>query len=206
MEKLIKGLHNFQTKVFPIQKNFFQNLAKGQDPDILFISCSDSRINPHLVTSADPGDLFILRNAGNIIPPYGSGLGEAATIEFAVHELKVKDIIICGHSHCGALKASFDVSKLDEQPNLKKWITENIVPTLELVQKNYPDMDENALMNILAQEHVLQQIENLKTHPVIADAIEKNELNLHAWMYIFESGDIFSFNIQEGQFKLIKHF
>jgi carbonic anhydrase len=147
-----------------------------------------------------------LRNAGSIVPPYGSGLGEAATIEFAVNELKVKDIIICGHSHCGALKASFGVSQLEAQPNLKRWITENIVPTLELVQKNYPDMDENALMDILSQEHILQQIENLKTHPAIAGAIEKKELNLHAWMYIFERGDIFSFNLQEGQFKLIKHF
>lgn len=206
MKKLIKGLHKFQTEVFPIQKNFFQELTKGQNPDILFISCSDSRINPHLVTQADPGDLFLLRNAGNIIPTYGSSVGEAATIEFAVCELKVKDVIICGHSHCGAIKAACDVDALENQPNLQTWINDNIVPTLHLVQKNYPELDSESFADILLQEHVLQQMENLKTHPVIQHAIEKQELTLHAWVYTFESGDIFSFNPQEGQFELVKHF
>lgn len=207
MKKLIKGLHKFQTEVFPIQKDFYQDLAKGQNPDILFISCSDSRINPNLVTSADPGDLFIVRNAGNIIPAYGlSGGGEAATIEFAVKELKVKDIILCGHSHCGAIKAVFNVDTLTDQPNLQQWIRQNISPTLELVQKNYPDLDQESLGNVLLQEHVLQQIENLKTHPVVAQAIKNHELSVHAWIYAFERGDIFSFNVQEGQFELIKHF
>jgi carbonic anhydrase len=206
MKKLIKGLHKFQTEVFPIQKDFFQELTKGQNPDILFVSCSDSRINPHLVTSADPGDLFLLRNAGNIIPVYGSSIGEAATIEFAVRELKVKDIIICGHSHCGAIKATFNIKALKDQPNLKKWLKKNILPTLTLVQQNYPDLDGDALTSVLLQEHVLQQIENLKTHPVVAQAILNQEITLHAWVYTFESGDIFSFNVQEGQFEIIKHF
>ena len=206
MKKLIKGLHKFQTEVFPIQKDFFQELTKGQNPDILFVSCSDSRINPHLVTSADPGDLFLLRNAGNIIPVYGSSIGEAATIEFAVCELKVKDIIICGHSHCGAINAALTMDTIVDQPNLTLWIEEHIMPTLRLVQKNYPELDQDSLADILLQEHVLQQIENLKTHPVVAKAVEENEITLHAWVYTFESGDIFSFNVQEGQFEVIKHF
>ncbi len=205
MEKLIKGLHKFQTEVFPIQKDFFQDLTKGQNPEILFVTCSDSRINPHLVTSADPGDLFVLRNAGSIIPLYNTSVGEAATIEFAVCELKVKDIIICGHTHCGAIKAVSDIANLQEQPNLQAWITDNILPTLNLVEKNYPNLDQHSMADILLQEHVLQQTENLKTHPVVAQAIAKEELALHAWIYAFESGDIYSFNLQEGQFELIKH-
>lgn len=206
MKKLIKGLHKFQTEIFSINKNFFQELTKGQTPDILFITCSDSRISPHLVTSANPGDLFILRNAGNIIPICGSGGGEAATIEFAVNELKVKHIIVCGHSHCGAIAAVRHVDQMENQPNLQAWIRTNIAPTLALVQNNYPNLDENSLLNVLLQEHVLQQLENLKTHTAVTHALKNHELTLHAWIYKFEDGDIFSFNQQEGQFERIKHF
>ena len=207
MKKLIKGLHKFQKEVFSIQKNFFQNLAKGQTPEILFITCSDSRINPHLVTSADPGDLFILRNAGNIIPPYSNNTnGEAATIEFAVGQLKVKDIIICGHSYCGAIEATFNLDKIKNQPILKSWLENNILPTLNLVNKNYQTLDRESLLDILLQEHVLQQIENLKTYPIINQAIAENKLSLHAWIYKFEEGDIYSYNSQEGQFENIKHY
>jgi len=207
MKKLIKGLHKFQQEVFPIHKNFFQDLAKGQNPEILFITCSDSRINPHLVTSANPGDLFILRNAGNIIPIYSSvNTGETATIEFAVNELKVKDIIVCGHSFCGAVEAVLNLEKISNSSSLKNWIETNILPTLNLVNKNYQNLDKSSLMNILLQEHVLKQIENLKTYPFINQAIENNKIALHAWVYKFESGDIYSYNTQDGQFEKIKHF
>ncbi|MDR3646922.1 MAG: carbonic anhydrase [Candidatus Babeliales bacterium] len=207
MKKLIKGLHKFQKEVFPIQKNFFQGLAKGQNPEILFITCSDSRINPHLVTSADPGELFILRNAGNIIPPYSNlPTGEAATIEFAVGQLKVKDIIICGHSYCGAVEATFNLDKMVQQPILRDWLENNISPTLRLVNQNYKDLDRESLSDILLQEHVLQQLENLKTYPIINEAIAENKLVLHAWIYKFEDGDIYAYNSQEGQFENIKHY
>ena len=206
LEKLIKGLHKFQTEVFPIQKDFFQELTKGQNPDILFISCSDSRINPHLVTSADPGDLFILRNAGNIIPVYSTSSGEAATIEIAVRELNVKHIIICGHSHCGAINAVFNTNKLSNQPSLASWINTHVEPTLNLVRQNYPDLNGSALTSILLQEHVLQQIENLKTHPAVTYATAHHELTLHAWVYEFEHGDIFAYNLHNGQFEQIKQF
>lgn len=205
MKKLIKGLHKFQTEVFPIHKDFFEDLTKGQNPEILFITCSDSRINPHLVTSAEPGDLFILRNAGNIIPVYGSSGSEAATIEFALCELQVKHIIVCGHSHCGTVEGALDLAKFKNQPNLHTWISNHLTPTLHLVQKNYPNLDHNSLLNVLLQEHVLQQIENLKTHPVVAHAMNTHKVVLHAWVYKFEQGNIFSFNKQEEQFELIKN-
>lgn len=206
MKKLIKGLHKFQTEVFPIQKDFFHNLAKGQNPEILFISCSDSRINPNLVTSAEPGELFILRNAGNIIPPYTINSSEAATIEFAVCELKVEHIIICGHSHCGALTASLQLDTVStNMPSLYCWLKTNVAPTVDLIHKNYTDLSPTNILNILLQEHVLQQIENLKTHPAVSHAIAEQRLTLHAWMYKFETGDIFSFNTQSGQFECIKH-
>lgn len=206
MEKLIKGLHFFQKEVFPIHKDFFQDLTKGQSPETLFISCSDSRINPNLVTSTDPGDLFILRNAGNIIPPYTIDSGEAATIEFAVNELKVSHVILCGHSYCGAIESVFALEKLSNQPSLYNWIAQNIAPTLTFVTTNYPTVDHAAQKEILLQEHVLRQIENLKTHPAVNAAMENHTLTLHAWIYIFEAADIFSYNLQEGQFERIKHF
>lgn len=206
MKKLIKGLHKFQTEVFPIQKDFFEKLAKGQEPEILFVTCSDSRINPTLVTSADPGYLFILRNAGNIIPPYAIRSGEAATIEFAVNQLKIEHLIICGHSHCGALEAATTLDTLKDEPQLQAWIHENISPTLALVNKNYQDLDGTSFANVLLQEHVLQQIENVKTHPAVSRAIDQGKLTLHAWIYRFEEGNIYSFNLQDGQFELIKHF
>lgn len=206
MKKLISGLHKFQTEVFPIQKDFFQKLVEGQEPEILFITCSDSRINPTLVTSTDPGDLFIVRNAGNIIPPYHIRSSEAATIEFAINQLKVEHLIICGHFHCGALDAAKNLNPLKKQTQLHAWIRENVSPTLSLVHKNYQDLDATSLDSILLQEHVLQQIENVKTHPAVNQAINHGSLTLHAWIYRFEEGNIYSFNLQDGQFELIKHF
>lgn len=204
MKKLIKGLHQFQTEVFPLKKDFFEELVKGQKPEALFITCSDSRINPNLMTSAEPGELFILRNTGTIIPPYGKAISEAATIEFAVCELGVKNIILCGHLHCGALEAATDVQKIKHNPSLYFWLQENVIPTVALVKKNYRYTDRTAFLNILVQEHVLQQIENLKTHPVVKAAIAHNMLALHVWIYKFETGDIAAYDPDEGQFKLIK--
>jgi carbonic anhydrase len=104
MQKLVDGVHQFQENVFGAKQALFERLADGQQPLALFITCSDSRIDPCLLTQTQPGELFILRNAGNIVPPYGQGSGgEAATIEYAVCALKLKDIIVCGHSHCGAM-------------------------------------------------------------------------------------------------------
>lgn len=203
MKKLIKGLHKFQTQVFPIKKDFFENLVKGQNPEVLFITCSDARINPNLVMLADPGEIFILRNAGNIVPCYGLNGSEEATIEFAISKLKIKDIILCGHSHCGAIQASTQLDTLKDTPSLYSWIQKNIEPTVDLVKSNYNGLDQEMFFNILTQEHVLKQIENLKCYPIVNEAINKNTLSLHAWIYKFETGEIFSFDATEGQFDLL---
>ena len=203
MKNLIKGLHKFQTEVFPIQKNFFQELAKGQTPEILFITCSDSRVNPNLVTSSEPGDMFIIRNAGNIVPLYGANGGEQATIEFAVTELMVQDIILCGHSFCGAIQASTQLERYKHMPSLIHWVQQHIEPTLALVKENYPNLDDAALLDVLTQEHVLRQVENLKTHPTVSKKVAEGTLALHAWIYTFETGEILAYNVQEGQFERI---
>ena len=124
MQKLIQGLHHFQTTLFGSQRELFEHLAKGQSPEVLFITCSDSRIAPNLLTQSEPGELFVLRNAGNIVPPYGAVQGgEAATIEFAVAGLGVKDIIVCGHSHCGAMKGLLEPPPCRDFPALTQWLS-----------------------------------------------------------------------------------
>ena len=203
MKKLIKGLHKFQKEVFPLKKNYFEELAKEQKPEVLFVTCSDSRINPNLFTSTGPGDLFILRNAGNIIPAYSTGGGEAATIEFAVEGLGVKHIIVCGHSNCGAIEAAIHPEKMLNMPSLSQWININLTPTLDLIKQNYANLDSNSLLNVLLQENVLKQVEDLKTHPSVTSKLLQNKISVHAWLYKIETGEIFSFNPNEEQFELI---
>ena len=187
MLKLITGLHHFQSEIFLSHKELFERLAHGQNPDALFITCSDSRINPNLITQTNPGDLFILRNAGNIIPPYGAANGgEGATIEFAVTGLGVKDIIVCGHSLCGAMKGLLHPEELRDMPTVAAWLS-HAEATRRTVRENYTDLDDERLLNIATQENVLVQLENLRTHPAVSVRLSRGELNLHGWTYKIET-------------------
>lgn len=200
MQKLIKGIHKFQNEVFNSQVDLFKTLAKGQNPQVLFITCSDSRINPNLITQTDPGDLFIIRNAGNIIPSYGSSAsGETATIEFAVDGLGVKDIIICGHSHCGAMKAILAPDLIDRMPAMKAWLL-NAETTKRIVSDHYAHLDGDAKLMATIEENVLMQIEHLKSHPAVASKLVKKEIRLHAWVYKIETGMVFKYDEESGQF------
>lgn len=204
MLKLIKGLHLFQSEIFLSHKELFERLAHGQNPDALFITCADSRINPNLITQTNPGDLFILRNAGNIIPPYGAANGgEGATIEFAVAALGVKDIILCGHSHCGAIKGLLHPETLTDLPTVSTWLS-HAEATRRTVKENYPGLNDEQLLNVAIQENVLVQLENLRTHPTIAARLSRGQLNLHGWIYKIETGEVFSYQPEEGQFLPVK--
>lgn len=201
MKKLVKGLHQFQTQIFLSQKELFDRLSKGQSPDALFITCSDSRINPNLITQTEPGELFILRNAGNIVPAYGaSNGGEGATVEFAVNGLGVKDIIVCGHSLCGAMNALLNPEKLTNLPLLSAWLS-HAEATRRITTENYTNLPAEDLQNIAIQENVLVQLENLRTHPAVAAKISRGELNLHAWVYKIETGTVFYYDSKDGQFE-----
>jgi carbonic anhydrase len=168
MQRLIQGIHRFQQETFKPQHELFSRLAKGQNPETLFITCSDSRIDPNLLTKSNPGELFILRNAGNIIPSHGSGnSGEAATIEFAVAGLGVKDIIVCGHSHCGAMKALMHPEDVKNMPSLCQWLT-HAQTTQRIVQENYSHLDDEKRLTVTIEENVLVQLENLRTLPSVA--------------------------------------
>lgn len=200
MQKLVQGIHRFQQDVFGSRKELFERLAHGQEPEALFITCSDSRINPNLLTQTEPGDLFIIRNAGGLIPPHGSGsFGEEATIEFAVKSLGVRDIIVCGHSHCGALKSLLDPASLEEFPAMRSWL-QHAQKTLEIMRENYPHLEGQALLTATVEENVLVQLEHLRCLPAVARKVEEGALFLHAWVYKIETGEVFAYDWGEGQY------
>jgi carbonic anhydrase len=200
MQKLIQGIHRFREADFLPLQGLFERLAKGQNPETLFITCSDSRIDPNLLTRSKPGDLFILRNAGNIVPPHGAGNGgEAATIEFAVVALGVKDIIICGHSHCGAMRGLLQPELVASLPVFSSWLA-HAETAHRLVQENYRHLDGDALVTAMVEENVLVQIENLRTLPSVASRLVQGDLHLHGWVYKIETGEVFAYDLASGQF------
>lgn len=205
MQKLVDGIHQFQQNTFAHQKRLFERLSKGQHPIALFITCSDSRINPNLLTQTDPGELFIMRNAGNIVPPYGAVRGgEAATIEYAVCVLKVKDIIICGHSLCGAMAAILDPESTEGLPAVRDWLG-HAEATSRIIKENYGHItNESARLTAAVEENILVQLENLRTHPSVAAAMMRGDVKIHGWVYKFESGQVFAYDPGQGQFLTIE--
>ena len=200
MQKLIRGIHQFREENFVPMQDLFEQLAKGQKPETLFITCSDSRIDPGLLTRAQPGDLFILRNAGNIVPPHGAGNGgEAATIEFAVAALGVKDIIVCGHTHCGAMKGLLDPGQVAALPAVAAWLG-HAEATRNIVRDNYGHLDGDRLVTATVEENVLVQLENLRTLPAVASRLVKGDLRLHGWVYKIETGEVFAYDPAGNQF------
>jgi carbonic anhydrase len=200
MQRLIQGIHTFQEETFKPLHQLFERLAEGQNPETLFITCSDSRIDPNLLTRSKPGDLFIIRNAGNIIPAHGTNNGgEAATIEFAVSVLGVKDIIICGHSHCGAMKAILHPESTTDLPMMTSWLN-HAETTRRIVKDNYGHLEGEKLITATTEENVLVQLENLRTLPAVASRLVKGDLHLHGWVYKIETGEVFAYDPAVGQF------
>ena len=199
MQKLIEGIHHFQSSLFSSQRELFERLANGQHPETLFITCSDSRINPNLITQTDPGDLFIIRNAGNIVPAHGAANGgEGATIEFAVAGLGIKDIIVCGHSHCGAMNGLLHPESLKDLPAMTAWLS-HAEATRRIIHDKYAERTGEALLTTTVEENVLVQMENLRTHPVVAAGLSKGKLKLHGWVYKIETGQVFAYDPERGQ-------
>ncbi len=200
MQKLIAGLHHFHSQVFLSMKDLFEDLADGQHPEALLITCSDSRIDPNLITQARPGDVFCLRNAGNMVPAYGAANGgEGGTIEYALVALGIKHIVICGHSHCGAMKGVLHPETLGSMPAVASWLS-HAEATRRVVEENYAHLQEEELLNVTVQENVLVQLENLRTHPSVASRLARGAVTLHGWTYKFETGEVFSYDPESEQF------
>lgn len=205
MQKLVAGVHRFQQGIFGERRRFFEQLSSAQKPLALFITCSDSRVNPNLVTQTEPGELFILRNAGNIVPPLnGDSGGEAATIEYAIAALKITDIVVCGHTCCGAMQALLEPGTTSTMPHLRKWL-EHAENTRRIVLENYSHLHGGSLLTAAVEENVLVQLEHLRTHAAVATAMARGALHLHGWVYKIESGEVFSFNPEQGQFAALEN-
>jgi carbonic anhydrase len=195
MKKLIEGLENFKEIYVLTHINLLEQLSHGQNPRVLFITCSDSRIAPNMLTNTDLGDLFVIRNAGNIIPPFGAtNGGEGATIEYAIHALGIEQIVVCGHSHCGAMKGLLQIGNLEEQmPLVYSWLRQADA-TRRLVEENYTRHKGEELLEITIAENVLTQIENLKTYPVVRSRMYQGKLAIYGWVYYIETGEVMAYD------------
>jgi len=201
MEKLISGFHEFRSQISPEQRKLFAKLAHKQEPRILFITCSDSRVEPHVLTHTGPGDLFMLRNAGNLVPPYGAVHGgEAASIEYAMHVLKVKHVIVCGHTNCGAREALIHPDHAKDLAATRAWLDQAEATRRIVWEREADHLDDEALVASAKTENILVQLQNLRTHPSVAVRLYKEEVQLHGWIYNIESGDICFYNPETKSF------
>ncbi|MBN9122261.1 MAG: STAS domain-containing protein [Planctomycetes bacterium] len=193
MEKLIQGLRHFRQNVLWERKELFERSAQGQRPLALLITCSDSRVLPDTLMQADPGDLFVSRNAGNMVPPADAPGGEGATVEYAVTALGVTDIIVCGHYRCGAVKALLDPGEATGMPKVAEWLAHG-GDVRAAVERDHPAAAGDELWDRAVERNVLVQLDNLSKHPVVAARLAAGTLRLHAWALRFESSDVLAFD------------
>lgn len=199
MQHVIDGVAKFQSEVFPKKENTFKKLANGQNPEVLFITCSDSRIDPNMLTQTDPGELFICRNAGNVVPPHSNQTGGmTASIEFAVAALGVTEIVVCGHTDCGAMKGAMAPENLNDLPHVKEWLGHCRAAT-SVVKERHGEVTHEHLPEV-TQENVLLQLQHLRTHPAVAAKLATGKVHLHGWVYNIETGEILCFDEREKGF------
>jgi carbonic anhydrase len=198
MKALLDRARTFRTRV-DFDSGEYRKLAEGQYPEALFITCSDSRVIPALITGARPGDIFELRNAGNIVPPYGrpGASGEAATIEYALEVLGVQDIVVCGHSHCGAMGALKSGDDLSALPGVDAWLhiaRPELAPVLESAPDD-PSLPE------VSQGNVVNQLAALRSYPVVRQRLDTGRLRLHGWYYEVDTGFVYELG-DDGAFRV----
>lgn len=208
MKKLIRGIAEFHRKVRPEYRETFARLALGQAPDALLVACSDSRVAPNLFASTEPGDLFVVRNPGNLISPCGadghsvSDESEAAAIEFAVLGLGVPDIVVCGHSQCGALRPFLDAPAGPLPPHLKSWL-DHAEPAAKALRAGERMAAEQPLDHHLSQINVLRQLDHLRTYPIIRERIAAGKLRLHAWWFDIAQAEVLAYDGAARRFIVI---
>src|SRR5882672_289195 len=208
MKKLIQGIMEFRKNVRADYREKFAKLALGQDPDALLISCSDSRVAVNVFASTEPGDLFVVRNPGNIIAPCGqdgrsvNDDAEAAAIEFATLALNVADVIVCGHSECGAMRMLLGERQDLKAPHLRDWL-KNSEKALQQYQRGSRMKGNLAPHNHLSQLNVLRQLDNLRTYPIVWERLKAGRLRLHAWWFDIAQAEVLTYDEREGQFVVI---
>ncbi len=189
----------FRERAFPARRQLFERLATGQNPHTLFITCADSRISPELITQSGPGDMFICRNIGNIVPAYGEMMGGvSAVVEYACVALGVTDVVVCGHSDCGAMKGLLDPAKasLAKMPTVASWLR-NAEAARSVVAVTKPNLEGDALVQALVEQNVKLQLAHLRTHPSVAAGVADKRLTLHGWVYDIRSGQVSEYDRDE---------
>ena len=200
LQQIVEGFLHFHHEVFPQQKDLFKKLATAQRPRAMFIACADSRIVPELITQSAPGDLFVTRNVGNVVPPYGEMNGGVSTaIEYANLALGVQHIIVCGHSDCGAMRAVLNPQSLGKMPTVKAWLRHAEVAK-SMVQDHCNCTTEADSMHVLTEENVIAQLQHLRTHPSVASRIANGQLFIHGWVYNIETSQIKAYDAEQGLF------
>ena len=203
MEKLIEGIHKFQQDKLGHYKALFRRLSReGQTPHTLFITCCDSRVHAELITQSQPGDLFVVKNIGNIVPPatFSHANSTAAAIEFAIEALGVSDVVVCGHSQCGAMAAVIEnPPSLKDQPHLKSWL-DLISPVRDVIELNYNELQQADKITVASEENVLFALENLQTYPCVASRLKAGTLRLHGWFFKIATGEVFAYSGDLEQF------
>lgn len=190
MKKLIEGLTLFQSLAYPRHRELFSRLARNQAPQAVFITCSDSRLVPNLLVQAEPGDLFILRNAGNIVPPAGQGgEGVVASLEYAICALGIRDVILCGHSNCGAMKGVLHPEKVASMPSVASWV-KHAEPARRAVAALHPGAEDEDVLDLVVDYNVIAQVHNILTYPFVRDLVVRNELELYGWVYDIATGAV----------------
>ena len=203
MDHVISGVAKFQREVFPNKRAVFKKLATGQNPEVLFITCADSRIDPCLVTQTEPGELFICRNAGNVVPPHTEHTGGmTASIEFAVAALGVSHIVLCGHTDCGAMKGAIDPDSLEGLPHVKQWLG-YCWDAADKVRHRCGELNPDNLEEV-TRENVLLQLEHLRGHPSVAAALKEGNIKLHGWVYNIGTGGVECYDEQQQRFVPMK--
>jgi carbonic anhydrase len=205
VNELIGRVMSFEKQVFPDARALYSKLANhGQSPKALMISCADSRIVPEHIMQAQPGDLFVCRNAGNIVPPHSNmNGGVTSTVEYAVEALGVRDIIVCGHSDCGAMKGLMNPAATEKMPNVVAWLRHSHAAKC-VVEASYPDMDSTAAVRAVSLENVVVQLAHLRTHPSVAAGMARGEISLHGWFVDIHTGHVLGLDGETGRFMPIR--
>lgn len=199
MEKLLAGVAQFQSEIFPAGRELFAGLAHEQHPRALFVTCADSRILPNLITQTDPGELFICRVMGGMVPAHGAQGGVSATIEYAVAVLRVRHVIVCGHSDCGALRVLLDPSTVAHLPSVHQWLSHGEAAR-RIVLDNHAAEPPDEQARLLTRYHVATQLANLRTHPAVASRLAAGDLQVHGWYYDIEAGEVAVLDEPSGSF------
>lgn len=204
MPKFAAGVVRFQQEVYPEKAELFEKLSQGQSPEALFITCSDSRIETAMITQTNPGELFICRNAGNIVPPHTNHTGGmTASIEFATAALQVPHIVVCGHTECGAMKGAMNPEGLDALPHVREWLSYSRA-AVEVVNTIGGDLNDAEKMRMLLEQNVILQLQHLKTHPAVAARMATGNLQLHGWVYDIKTGAVCAYDEKEDRFEPVE--